>query len=169
LKGYFNKRGYEDSAEIGLNSISGLPRGAPVKSFTFTAKQLFDGRDSAKLKDQKSLDAAGEFLAQNQFGVAVVVASTGIEGDTQKDLLLTEARAMVVREYLAGNFRFNNDLLKTLGMGNRELQTWMRTGVRSKFSFSRPGRKYRPPDRILRAVHLHRIPIGRPDYCGCHS
>ena len=119
LKGYFNKRGYEDSAEIGLNSISGLPRGAPVKSFTFTAKQLFDGRDSAKLKDQKSLDAAGEFLAQNQFGVAVVVASTGIEGDTQKDLVLTEARAMVVREYLAGNFRFNNDLLKTLGMGKQ--------------------------------------------------
>jgi outer membrane protein OmpA-like peptidoglycan-associated protein len=102
LKGYFNKRGYEDSAEIGLNSISGLPRGTPVKSFTYTAKQLFDGRDSAKLKDQKSLDAAGEFLAQNQFGVAVVVASTGIEGDTQKDLVLTEARAMVVREYLAG-------------------------------------------------------------------
>jgi phospholipid/cholesterol/gamma-HCH transport system substrate-binding protein len=119
LKGYFNKRGYEDSAEIGLNSISGLPQGTPVKSFTYTAKQLFDGRDSAKLKDQKSLDAAGEFLAQNQFGVAVVVASTGIEGDTQKDLLLTEARAMVVREYLAGNFRFNNDLLKTLGMGKQ--------------------------------------------------
>jgi phospholipid/cholesterol/gamma-HCH transport system substrate-binding protein len=117
LKGYFNKRGYEDSAEIGVNSISGLPRGTPVKSFTFTAKQLFDGRDSAKLKDQKSLDSAGEFLAQNQFGVAVVVASTGIEGDTQKDLVLTEARAMVVREYLAGNYRFNNDLLKTLGMG----------------------------------------------------
>jgi phospholipid/cholesterol/gamma-HCH transport system substrate-binding protein len=119
LRGYFNKRGYEDSAEIGVNSISGLPRGTPVKSFTYTARQLFDGRDSAKLKDQKSLDAAGEFLAQNQFGVAVVVASTGIEGDTQKDLVLTEARAMVVREYLAGNFGFNNDLLKTLGMGKQ--------------------------------------------------
>jgi phospholipid/cholesterol/gamma-HCH transport system substrate-binding protein len=120
LKGYFNKRGYEDSSEIGVNSISGLPRGTPVKSFTFTAKQLFDGRDSAKLKNQKSLDAAGEFLAQNQFEVAVVVASTGIEGDTQKDLVLTEARAMVVREYLSQNFRFNNDLLKTLGMGKQE-------------------------------------------------
>ena len=119
LRGYFNKRGYEDSAEIGVNSISGLPRGTPVKSFTYTARQLFDGRDSAKLKNQKSLDAAGEFLAQNQFGVAVVVASTGIEGDTQKDLVLTEARAMVVREYLAGNFGFNNDLLKTLGMGKQ--------------------------------------------------
>jgi phospholipid/cholesterol/gamma-HCH transport system substrate-binding protein len=119
LRGYFNKRGYEDSAEIGVNSISGLPRGTPVKSFTFTARQLFDGRDSAKLKDQKSLDAAGEYLAQNQFGVAVVVASTGIEGDTKKDLLLTEARAMVVREYLGGNFGFDNDLLKTLGLGKQ--------------------------------------------------
>jgi phospholipid/cholesterol/gamma-HCH transport system substrate-binding protein len=119
LRGYFNKRGYEDSAELGMNSISGLPRGTPVKSFTFTAKQLFDGRDSAKLKGQKSLDAAGRFLAQNQFGVAVVVASTGIEGDTQKDLVLTEARAMVVREHLATNFEFDNDLLKTLGMGKQ--------------------------------------------------
>jgi phospholipid/cholesterol/gamma-HCH transport system substrate-binding protein len=119
LRGYFNKRGYEDSAEIGRNSISGLPLGAPVKSFTFTAKHLFDGRDSAKLKDHKSLDEAGKYLAQNPFGLAVVVASTGIEGDTQKDLMLTEARAMVVREYLAGNFGFNNDLLKTLGLGKQ--------------------------------------------------
>jgi phospholipid/cholesterol/gamma-HCH transport system substrate-binding protein len=119
LKGYFNKRGYEDSAEIGLNSISGLPRGTPIKSFTYSGKQLFDKRDSAKLTDKKSLDAAGEFLAQNQFGVAVVVAATGIEGDTKKDMVLTEARAMVVREYLAENFRFNNDQLKTLGMGKQ--------------------------------------------------
>ena len=73
----------------------------------------------AKLKNQKSLNAVGDFLAQNQFGVAVVVASTGIEGDTQKDLVLTEARAMVVREYLAENFGFDNDLLKTMGMGKQ--------------------------------------------------
>jgi phospholipid/cholesterol/gamma-HCH transport system substrate-binding protein len=119
LRGYFNKRGYEDSADIGANRIGGLPQGTPVKAFTYTAKQLFDGRDSAKLKDRKSLDAAGDFLAQNQFGVAVVVASTGIEGDTQKDLVLTEARAMVIREYLAENFGFDNDLLKTMGMGKQ--------------------------------------------------
>ena len=90
-----------------------------MKAFTFTVKQLFDSRDSAKLKNQKSLKAVGDFLAQNQFGVAVVVASTGMEGDTQKDAVLTEARAMVIRTYLAENFGFDNSLLKTLGMGKQ--------------------------------------------------
>jgi phospholipid/cholesterol/gamma-HCH transport system substrate-binding protein len=119
LKGYFNKRGYEDSSNLAANRIAGLPQGAPVKSFTYTARQLFDSRDTAKLKDQKSLNAAGDFMAQNPFGVAVVVVSTGMKGDTKKDLVLTEARAMVIREYLAENFGFNNDLLKTLGMGKQ--------------------------------------------------
>jgi len=119
LSGYFKKRGYEDSADLGANAIVGLPQGTPVKAFTFTVKQLFDGRDSAKLKNEKSLKAVGEFLAQNQFGVAVVAASTGMEGDTQKDAVLTEARAMVIRDYLAGNFGFDNSLLKTFGMGKQ--------------------------------------------------
>jgi outer membrane protein OmpA-like peptidoglycan-associated protein len=118
LRGYFKKRGYEDSADIGANRIGGLPLGAPLKTFTYTVRELFDGRDSAKLKNEKSLSAAGEFLAQNQFGFAVVVASTGLEGGSQNDLVLTEARAMVVREYLVDNFGFDEDL-KTLGMGKQ--------------------------------------------------
>jgi phospholipid/cholesterol/gamma-HCH transport system substrate-binding protein len=119
LSGYFKKRGYEDSATLAENEIGGLPAGTPLKTFTYTAKQLFDARDSAKLKDQKSLNAGGEFLAQNPFGVAVVVASTGGEGDSQKDQLLTEARATVVREYLVDNFGFDDSHLKTLGMGKQ--------------------------------------------------
>ncbi len=82
-------------------------------------KQLFDKQDSAKLKNQKSLNAGGEFLANNQFGLAVIVASAGMEGDTQKDLVLTEARAMVVREYLVENFGFDDSQLKTLGAGKQ--------------------------------------------------
>jgi phospholipid/cholesterol/gamma-HCH transport system substrate-binding protein len=117
LSGYFKKRGYDDSADLGANAIGVLPQGTPVKVFSYTVKQLFDGRDSAKLKNQKSLKAVGDFLAQNQFGVAVITASTGMEGDSQKDIVLTEARAMIIREYLAGNFGFDNSLLKTLGMG----------------------------------------------------
>jgi hypothetical protein len=117
LSGYFKKRGYDDSADLGANAIGVLPQGTPVKVFSYTVKQLFDGRDSAKLKSQKSLKAVGDFLAQNQFGVAVITASTGMEGDSQKDIVLTEARAMIIREYLAGNFGFDNSLLKTLGMG----------------------------------------------------
>lgn len=119
LSGYFKKRGYEDSASLAANKISGLPTSAPQKTFTYTAKQLFDARDSAKLKNQKSLSAGGEFLAQNQFGFAVVVVSSSMEGDTQKELVLTEARAMVVREYLVENFGFDDSQLKTLGLGKQ--------------------------------------------------
>jgi phospholipid/cholesterol/gamma-HCH transport system substrate-binding protein len=119
LSGYFKKRGYEDTGDLTANGIGGLPSGTPIKTFTFTAKDLFDSRDSAKLKNQKTLNAGGEFLAQNQFGFAVVVVSAGSEGDTQKDLLLTQARAMVVREYLVEHFGFDDRQLKTLGLGKQ--------------------------------------------------
>ncbi|MGB9407637.1 MAG: MlaD family protein [Terracidiphilus sp.] len=119
LSGYFKKRGYEDSAALKANTIGELPLGAPLKTFTFTARQLFDTRDSAKLKNQKSLNAGGNYLAQNQFGFAVVVVSAGSEGDTQKDLVLTQARAMVVREYLVENFGFDDSQLKTMGIGKQ--------------------------------------------------
>jgi phospholipid/cholesterol/gamma-HCH transport system substrate-binding protein len=119
LSGYFKKRGYEDSADLAANKIAGLPQGTPEKTFTYAAKQIFDARDSAKMKDQKTLKEAGDFLAQAQFGVAVVVVSTGMDGDTQKDLVLTEARAMVIREYLVENFGFDDSQLKTLGMGKQ--------------------------------------------------
>jgi phospholipid/cholesterol/gamma-HCH transport system substrate-binding protein len=87
LSGYFKKRGYEDSAGLAGNRIEGLPQAPPEKAFTYTAKQLFDGRDSAKMKE--------------------------------KDLVLTEARAMVIREYLVENFGFDDSQLKTLGMGKQ--------------------------------------------------
>src|SRR5580658_8105645 len=119
LSGYFKKRGYEDSADLGANKIGQLPQGAPAKTFTYAGKQLFDSRDSAKMKDQKVLKAVGDFLAQTPFGVAVVVVSTGMDGDTQKDLVLTEARAMVIREYLVENFGFDDSQLRTLGMGKQ--------------------------------------------------
>ena len=119
LSGYFRKRGYEDSAALSANKISWLPISTPLKAFTYTARQLFDARDSAKLKNEKTLNAGGEYLAENQFGFAVIVVSTGMEGDTQKDQVLTEARAMVVREYLVENFGFDDSQLKTLGMGKQ--------------------------------------------------
>jgi phospholipid/cholesterol/gamma-HCH transport system substrate-binding protein len=119
LSGYFKKRGYEDSSDLAANQISGLPQGTPEKTFTYSPKQLFDGRDSAKMKDQKTLKAVGDYLAQTQFGVAVIEVSTGMDGDTQKDLVLTQARAMLIREYLVENFGFDDSQLKTLGMGKQ--------------------------------------------------
>ena len=119
VRGYFKNRGYEDSNELVKNEIEHLPQGTPVKAFAYPAKQLFDKHDSAKLKNQKSLNDGGEFLANNQFGFAVVVASAGMEGDAQKDLVLSEARAAVVREYLVENFGFDDSQLKTLGLGKQ--------------------------------------------------
>ena len=119
LRGYFKSRGYEDSAELGKNEIEQMPQGMPIKQFTYSSKQLFDKQDSAKLKNQKSLHDGGEFLASNQFGFAVVVVSAGNAGDAQKEMVLTEARAMVVREYLVESFGFDDSQLKTLGLGKQ--------------------------------------------------
>jgi len=50
LRGYFKTRGYEDSAELATNEIESMPQGTPIKTFTYSSKQLFDKKDSAKLK-----------------------------------------------------------------------------------------------------------------------
>jgi len=42
-----------------------------------------------------------------------------MEGDAQKDMVLTEARAMVVRDYLVENFGFDDSQLKTLALGKQ--------------------------------------------------
>jgi phospholipid/cholesterol/gamma-HCH transport system substrate-binding protein len=119
VRGYFKNRGYEDSAELAKDEIAGLPPGAPQKTFTFEAKQLFNKVDTAKLKNQKSLDAAGDFLTDSDFGVAVVAVYSSMEGDAGKDLILTQGRALVVREYLVENYGFDDRKLKTLGMGKK--------------------------------------------------
>jgi phospholipid/cholesterol/gamma-HCH transport system substrate-binding protein len=119
LRGYFKNRGYEDSAELAKDEIASLPQGTPLKTFTYEAKQLFGKVDTAKLKNQKSLDAAGDFLTDTDFGVAVVAAYSSMEGDAGKDLVLTQGRALVVREYLVENFGFDDRRLKTLGMGKK--------------------------------------------------
>jgi phospholipid/cholesterol/gamma-HCH transport system substrate-binding protein len=123
LSGYFKKRGYEDSASLEANEIDRVPAGSPDKTFTYSPKQLFDGRESTKLRNQKSLNDGGEFLAANPFGCAVVVVSAGAEGDTQKELVLTQARAMLIREYLVQHYGFDDSKFKTMGMGKQSTVT----------------------------------------------
>jgi phospholipid/cholesterol/gamma-HCH transport system substrate-binding protein len=119
LHGYFKNRGYENSSDLAKNEIANLPQAVPLKTFTFDPKQLFDKVDTAKPKNQKSLRVAGQFLADNEFGIAVIVVSTSMAGDTEKDLVLTQARAMVVRDYLVENFGFDDAEVKTLGVGKK--------------------------------------------------
>jgi phospholipid/cholesterol/gamma-HCH transport system substrate-binding protein len=115
LRGFFKNRGYEDAADLTKNSISRLPPGEPVKTFDYDGGKLFNKQ--ARLKDDKALKEAGDYLQSNKFGLAVIVDSTGMKGETSQDRVLSEGRAAAVRTYLAKNFRLDDTRIKTLPLG----------------------------------------------------
>jgi phospholipid/cholesterol/gamma-HCH transport system substrate-binding protein len=117
FRGFFKKRGYYDSTELTAHAIAKLPGRAPVKQFTFDGKELFDKPETAKLRKEKLLNQVGTFLESNPFGLAVVVAHTGAKGTKEDNRPLSQARAMVVRQYLAEKFRVDDARIKTLGVG----------------------------------------------------
>ena len=55
-------------------------------------------------------------MEQNKFRLAVVTASAEI-GDTDKDRVLTQARAKVVRDYIVQHFKFDDTRVKIIGLG----------------------------------------------------
>jgi phospholipid/cholesterol/gamma-HCH transport system substrate-binding protein len=119
LKGYFKNRGYEDSSDLGKDEIEGLPQATAVKEFTLQSKDLFDKQDSAKFKGQKAIKEAGEYLAGNEFGVAVVEVSTGTTGSADSSVTLAQGRALVVHDYIVQHFSFDDTKLKTVALGKQ--------------------------------------------------
>lgn len=118
LRGFFKQRGYEDESELTKHAISAMPAGTPLKQFSYDAAKVFGKHNQdARLKDTKSLNEAGHYLESSRFGQAVVAVSTGSTGDTGQDRKLAEARAAVVREYLAEHFSLDDTRLKTLAIG----------------------------------------------------
>ncbi len=120
LRGFFKQRGYESAADLKRNEISQLPDKPVAKEFDYEARKIFDKPDTAKLKDEKTLNDAGDFLQKNPFGLAVIAAYTDMKGDSEKNRLLTEARAMVVRDYLISNFKLQDTRIKTIGLGKSD-------------------------------------------------
>ncbi|MCC6589804.1 MAG: MCE family protein [Bryobacterales bacterium] len=117
LRGFFKKRGYESEADLTKDAIEKLPTASPAKRFTYDAEKLFDKPDTAKLKKAKALNAAGRYLETAPFGLAVVAVSSDMKGDADKDRALTQARAMVIRDYLVENFKLDDAKVKTIGLG----------------------------------------------------
>jgi phospholipid/cholesterol/gamma-HCH transport system substrate-binding protein len=117
FRGYFKDRGYQDAADLTRWELPKLPAAAPGKRFSFKTGDLFDPADSAKLKDRKRLNEVGAQLERQPFGLAVVQVFSGLKGDRQDNLVLTQAQAMVVRSYLAERFELDDTRLKTKGMG----------------------------------------------------
>ena len=114
LRGYFNKRGYEDSTDLKKHEVSQSPAETPVKEFTYEGNKIFDKADTAKLKKPKDLNEAGSYLENNPFGVAVVAAREDLKGDSEKNQVLAEARAMVVRDYQVENLKLDDLRIKTI-------------------------------------------------------
>ena len=119
LRGFFEKRGYNDTSELTEHAVSRLPARKPAKEFAYDSKEIFDKPDNAKLKNKKSLDDAGKYLEENPFGLAIV-ASSEAKGDTDKVRLLTAARAKVIRDYLTQNFTLNDKRIKTISLGKTQ-------------------------------------------------
>lgn len=116
-RGFFKDRGYKDSSELTKHEIRRLPPNPYSQRYAYDTEKIFDKPDTAKLKNEKTFNAAGKFLEANPFGLAVVLAYMGVKGNSDENLVLSQARAMVVRDYLAENFRIDDARIKTMGLG----------------------------------------------------
>jgi len=117
LRGFFNRRGYEDATKLAENEITELPQGQVLKTFRLDDKKLFDSPDTAKLRNEKMLNEVGKFLEQNPFGAAVVLVSGGAIGDTEDLQQLSQARGMVIRDYLVEHFKMDDTRVKKMSLG----------------------------------------------------
>src|SRR5438552_13933228 len=55
LRGFFNRRGYDDATRLARYEVSSRPDRTPVKRFVLDPTPMFDKPDSAKLKNPKAL------------------------------------------------------------------------------------------------------------------
>ncbi len=117
FRGYFKDRGYQDAADLTRWELEKLPAAAPARTFSFALRDLFEPSDGAKLKDRKRLDEVGAELERQPFSLALVQVFSGLKGNRDDNLVLTQAQAMVVRSYLAERFELDDARLKTKGMG----------------------------------------------------
>jgi phospholipid/cholesterol/gamma-HCH transport system substrate-binding protein len=116
LRGYFDRRGYDDTRELTHNAIAKVPTRAPAKIFEYSVRDLFSKPENAKLGNERTLREAGAFLEQHKFTLAVVTVSE-VLGDTEQQRVLTQAKAVVLRNFLVENFRLNDARLKSKGLG----------------------------------------------------
>ena len=117
LRGFFKNRGYKDATELTKHSIAKLPERPAANRFEIDANNLFDKPDTAKFKNEKALNRIGAMLERTPYDLIVVAAYSGVRGESEENLVLTQARAMVVREHLAEHFKLDDQRIKTIGMG----------------------------------------------------
>jgi len=105
------------SAKLTKYAIAQLPDRPFSNRFEIGATDLFDKPDTAKLKNEKVLNQIGVRLERTPYDLIVVAAYSGLRGETEENLVLTQARAMVVRQQLTEHFKIDDQRIKTVGMG----------------------------------------------------
>ena len=117
LRGFFKHRGYYNDWDVGQYAVAALPPGPPAQRFDIAGARLFRKKNEAEVQDGKLLDQAGRYLASHPFSLAVVTAQAGMEGDSDTDRKLTEARAFAARQWLVNHFPLDDTRIRTLGSG----------------------------------------------------
>jgi phospholipid/cholesterol/gamma-HCH transport system substrate-binding protein len=117
FRGFFKDRGYSDPADLTKHEIARVPSATPLRKFVYDARDVFEKPDSVKLKNRKIFNELGDTLEKDRYGLVLVSAYSGLAGDRDANLVLTQAQAMVVRDYLADKFELDDTRLKTKGMG----------------------------------------------------
>ena len=123
LRGFFKKRGYEDSSELTKHQIAKLPEQPPLKEFAYDAKQIFDKPDSAKL----------------------LAASRPVEGEPRLrllapvDMVLHSATHLFCNEDVGNSLRDLVDLDSLLRNFSKETDFWPTLTVRAvEMDLTRP-------------------------------
>jgi len=75
------------------------------------------------LSKTKSLNQVGSSVQGAGAGMVVIQAQTGLKGEKADNLKLSQARAMVVRQYLVDKFKIDHARIKTMGLGEDEQAT----------------------------------------------
>jgi len=120
LRGFFKNRGYEDASDRTEYLIPQIPNRPWSREFLINARDIFNNRTGARLKNRERIRPIGQYLQDHPFNLAIVVAYTDMKGDSAQDLKLSEARAYVVRKYLVDNFGLLDTQIKTKGLGKQE-------------------------------------------------
>lgn len=121
FRDYFKDRGYTEVSELMQWEIEKMPVAVPIKKFLFLAQDLFTKPNTSKLSGKKKLKEVGAYLELQPFGLVVVQAFSRQAGGHESNLTLTQAQAVVVRNYLAENYELDDTKLKTKGMGEGEV------------------------------------------------